>query len=194
MLRLKKYILFFFLLGCLPVLAESQDGKERLTSVLAKLNSVESLRASITINGTLTGTLSYKNPFQLHVRWNDGRILSSNGKVLWFYNPDSGISGRQDLKGVTGGLTGMLTGYETVTLSGRTFRLLSNDKKVNEIIFIVNENDMPRLIKMKKKDSEDVTEIAFSGIATNLGLGTGLFNFQPPTSSQIVENPLNQKE
>ncbi len=194
MLRLKKYILFFFLLGCLPVLADSQDGKERLSSVLAKLNTVESLRASITINGTLTGTLSYKNPYQLHVRWNDGRILSSNGKVLWFYNPDSGISGRQDLKGVSGGLAGLFSGYETVTLSGRTFRLLSNDKKMNEIIFIVNENDMPRLIKMKKKDSEDVTEIALSGIATNLGLGTGLFNFQPPTSSQIVENPLNQKE
>lgn len=88
----------------------------------------------------------------------------------------------------------MLSGYETVTLSGKTFRLLSNDKKINEIIFIVNENDMPRLIKMKKKDTDDVTEIAFSGIATNLGLGTGLFNFQPPTSSQIVENPLNQKE
>ncbi|GBF48579.1 outer membrane lipoprotein-sorting protein [Leptospira ryugenii] len=172
---------------------QAQDGRERLNAVLAKINSLETFRATVTINGTLTGVLSYKNPFQLHVRLNDGRIISSNGKVLWFYSPDTSVSGRQDLKGGSAGLAGLLSGYETVTVSGRTFRLTSPSKRYSEIILIVSDNDLPRVIKMKR-DDEEITEIAFSGIATNIGLGTALFNFQPPTSSQIVENPLNQKE
>ncbi|WP_425460616.1 LolA family protein [Leptospira idonii] len=176
-----------------PLGITAQDGHDRLNSVIARLNSLESFRATVTINGGMTGVLSYKNPYQLHVRLNDGRIISSNGKVLWFYNPDSSISGRQDLKGVSGGLGGLLSGYESVTVSGRTFRLTSPTKRYSEIILVVSDNDLPRVIKMKHSD-EEVTEISFSGIATNIGLGTSLFNFQPPTSSQIVENPLNQKE
>lgn len=171
----------------------AQDGKEKLNAVIAKLNSLDTFRATVTINGGLTGVLSYKNPYQLHVRLNDGRIISANGKVLWFYSPDSSLSGKQDLKGASGGLGGLLSGYENVTVSGKTFRLTSTTKKINEIILIVSDNDIPRVIKMKR-DDEEVTEISFSGIATNIGLGTSLFNFQPPTNSQIVENPLNQKE
>ncbi|MDZ4724862.1 MAG: outer membrane lipoprotein carrier protein LolA [Leptospira sp.] len=172
---------------------EAQDGKEKLNAVIAKLNSLDTFRATVTINGGLTGVLSYKNPYQMHVRLNDGRIISANGKVLWFYSPDTSLSGRQDLKGGTGGLAGMLSGYETVTVSGKTFRLTSPTKRYTEIILVVSDNDLPRVIKMKRED-EEITEIAFSGIATNIGLGTSLFNFQPPTNSQIVENPLNQKE
>ncbi|MCU0825517.1 MAG: outer membrane lipoprotein carrier protein LolA [Leptospira sp.] len=172
---------------------QAEDGNARLNAVIGKLNSLESFRATITINGSMTGVLSYKNPYQLHVRFNDGRILSSNGKVLWFYNPDSSIAGKQDLKGVSGGIGGLLSGYESVTVSGKTFRLTSPSKRYSEIILVVSDNDLPRVIKMKKAD-EEITEVTFSGIATNIGLGTGLFNFQPPTSSQIVENPLNQKE
>jgi len=172
---------------------QAEDGNARLSAVIGKLNSLESFRATITINGSMTGVLSYKNPYQLHVRFNDGRILSSNGKVLWFYNPDSSIAGKQDLKGVSGGIGGLLSGYESVTVSGKTFRLISPSKRYTEIILVVSDNDLPRVIKMKKSD-EEITEVTFSGIATNIGLGTGLFNFQPPTSSQIVENPLNQKE
>jgi len=171
----------------------AQDGRDKLNSIIGRLNSLDSFRATVTVNGGLTGIISYKNPYQLHVRLNDGRIISSNGKTLWFYNPDSSISGKQDLKGVSGGLGGFLSGYENVTVSGKTFRLTSPTKRYTEVILVVSDNDMPRVLKMKKED-EEVTEIAFSGIATNIGLGTSLFNFQPPTSSQIVENPLNQKE
>ncbi|MCW7462072.1 LolA family protein [Leptospira limi] len=188
---LKIQIVLFFSVQWGSLWAE--DGRDRLNAVIGKMNSLESFRASVTLNGGLTGVVSYKSPNQLHVRFSDGRIISSNGRILWFYNPDSSIAGKQDLKGVSGGLGGLLSGYENVTVSGRTFRLTSTTKRFNEIILVVSENDLPRVLKMKRSD-EEITEIAFSGIATNIGLGTGLFNFQPPTSSQIVENPLNQKE
>ncbi|MDF3821025.1 outer membrane lipoprotein carrier protein LolA [Leptospira sp. 96542] len=189
---------FSFIVTVLTFLAQgfslwAEDGRDRLNAVIGKLNSLESFRATVTVNGGVTGVLSYKNPYQLHVRLNDGRILSSNGRVLWFYNPDSSIAGKQDLRGGTGGLGGLLSGYESVTVSGRTFRLTSPNKRYSEIILVVSDNDLPRVLKMKKADDE-ITEVTFSGIATNIGLGTALFNFQPPTSSQIVENPLNQKE
>lgn len=187
-----KVFLFIFWVGSL--FAEPPEGRERLDSVLSKFRALESFRATVTVNGTLTGVLSYKTPFQLHVRWNDGRIISANGKILWFYNPDTSVSGKQDLKGSSGGLDGLLSGYENVSCQVRSCRLTSIDKKINEIFILFSDNDMPRTIKMKRKDSDDITEIAFSGITTNLGLGAGLFNFQPPTTSQIVENPLNQKE
>ncbi|MCB1142464.1 MAG: outer membrane lipoprotein carrier protein LolA [Leptospiraceae bacterium] len=171
----------------------SQSGEELLSVLLSTMNSFESIRANITINGT-SGLMSYKKPHNLYLKLSDGRILSANGKHLWFYNPSSAIAGKQDLKGGSGGLYGLLSGYENVSATGTTIRLTSEKKAYEEIIVSMTPNNILRSIRMKPRGRDSYTEISLSGVQTNIGLPASIFNYHPPSSAQIVENPLNQRE
>lgn len=171
----------------------AQAGGNQLSSLLGAMNSFDSFRANITVNNSLSGTLSYKRPGNLHVKFADGRVISANGKTLWFYSPDRGIAAKQELKGSTSGISGLLAGYDDHS-SGRNVKLKSTNKRYSEITVILSESNLPKSIRMKSGSSDEPTEIIFSGISTNIGLSASLFNFQPPSNSLIVENALNQKE
>lgn len=186
-----KILIIFFFLSIFSLSAES--GEELLSSFLSTMNSFESIRASITFNG-MSGLLSYKKPHHLYLNLSDGRIISANGRHLWFYNPARAIAGKQDLKGGSGGLYGLLNGYETVTSSGKTLRLQSTKKHYEEITITLTPNNMLKTIRMKPRGSSNAIEISLSGVQTNLGLPSSIFNYHPPSNAQIVENPLNQRE
>jgi len=190
--RILLWIGLFFIIGGSLRDIHSQSGSP-LSSLLSAMNSFDSFRANITLNGSLSGTLSYKRPGNLHIKFSDGRVISANGKTLWFYSPDRGIAAKQDLKGGTSGLAGLLAGYDDFS-NGRTVKLKSDTKRYSEITVSLSESNLPRSIRMKPSSGSDSTEIIFSGISTNIGLTSSLFNYQPPSSSLIVENPLNQKE
>ncbi|EPG65404.1 LolA family protein [Leptospira wolffii] len=172
----------------------SDPGRDRLNAIIGKMNEISSLRASITINNELTGTLSYKKPNQLHVKFSDGRVIASNGRFLWFYSPARGITGKQDVKGLTGGIAGLLSGYEEVTPVGGSLRLKSANRTYEEIVVTVGPDNTPRTLRMKHKGTGEYTSVSFSGVQTGIGLSASLFNFSAPSSSQIVENPLNERE
>jgi len=190
--RILLWIGLFFIAGGSLRDIHSQSNSP-LPALLSAMNAFDSFRANITLNGSITGTLSYKRPGNLHIKFSDGRVISANGKTLWFYSPDRGIAAKQDLKGGTSGLSGMLAGYEDIS-SGRNVKLKSESKRYSEISISLSESNLPKSIRMKPTGGSESTEIIFSGISTNIGLTSSLFNFQPPSSSLIVENPLNQKE
>ncbi|WCL50409.1 outer-membrane lipoprotein carrier protein LolA [Leptospira sp. GIMC2001] len=180
-------------LGSLRDINSQSSGQ--VSALIGAMNSFDSFRANITLNGSITGTLSYKKPGNLHIKFSDGRVISANGKTLWFYSPERGIAAKQDLKGYSSGIAGLVSGYEEVPGTGKNLKLKSSTKRYSEISIALNESNLPRSIRMKQLNSEEgTTEIIFSGISTNIGLSSSLFNFQPPASSLIVENPLNQKE
>ena len=183
-------IVISLLLSSCPLLSESAE--ELLSAFLSRMSSLESIRANININGT-SGLLSYKPPHNLYLKLSDGRIISANGKSLWFYNPSRAIAGKQDLKGSTGGLRGLLSGYETISASGKVLKLQSEKKGYEEIILSLSPDNVLKSIRMKRRDG-DFFEISLSGVQTDIGLPASIFNFHPPSSAQIVENPLNQRE
>jgi outer membrane lipoprotein carrier protein len=193
--RLKLY-LYIFLGSALFIFSSpifSQSGEELLSQLFSKMSSLESIRANVSINGT-TGLLSYKHPHNLYLKLSDGRIISANGRSLWFYNPARAIAGKQDLKGSTGGLRGLLSGYETITASGKVIKLQSEKKTYEEIIVSLSPDNVLKSIRMKKRGDSDYYEISLSGVQTDIGLPASIFNYHPPSSAQIVENPLNQRE
>jgi outer membrane lipoprotein carrier protein len=171
----------------------SESGEELLNSIISTMNSFESFRANISLDG-LSGTLSYKRPGSIQLKLSDGRILSGNGRYLWIYSPARSVAGKQDLKGSTAGIGGLLGGYESVTANGKTLKLKSETKYYEEIIVSVTPNNIIRSIRLKAKGKQDFMEISFSGVQTNIGLPASVFNFHPPANAQIVENPLNQRE
>jgi len=171
----------------------SDTGKELLNTFLSTMNSFDSIRANINING-MSGLMSFKKPNSIYLKLSDGRIISANGRHLWFYNPTNAIAGKQDLKGSSSGLYGLLSGYENISVNGRTLRLQSETKDYQEIIISLTSNNMLQSIRMKPQGSSNFIEISLSNIQTNIGLPSSLFNYHPPSNAQIVENPLNQKE
>lgn len=183
-------------IGSLLFLGGARDthsqGGSPLSSFLGAMNSYQTFRANVVVNGSLSGTLSYKRPGNLHIKFSDGRVISANGRTLWFYSPDRAVTGKQDLRGSGAGINGLVSGYQDVS-SGRTVRLKSNSKYYSSITISLDGRNLPRSIRMQKRNG-DTTDISFSGITTNLGLSASLFNYQPPSSSIIIENPLNQKE
>jgi outer membrane lipoprotein carrier protein len=191
-----KIWLYLILSGSLLSLAPNlyaQSGEELLSQLFSKMSSLESIRANVSINGT-TGLLSYKQPHNLYLKLSDGRIISANGRFLWFYNPSRAIAGKQDLKGSSGGLRGLLSGYETITASGRVIRLQSEKKAYEEILVSLSPDNVLKSIRMKRRGDSEYYEISLSGVQTDIGLPASIFNYHPPSSAQIVENPLNQRE
>ena len=131
----------------------------------------------------------------LHVKFSDGRVISANGRFLWIYSPRNGIAGKQDLdpgRG-TSGIAGILSGYENVTVMGSTIVLKSDVKHYKEIRLVTGGNSIPKALQLKSQGGK-LTNISLTGVQTNVGLPSNLFNFHPPASAQIVENPLNQRE
>ncbi len=185
-----KYIAFCILI---PFAIFSESGEELLNSIIGTMNSFESFRANISLDG-MSGTVSYKKPGSIQLKLSDGRILSGNGRYLWIFNPARSVAGKQDLKGSTGGISGLLGGYESVSASGKTLKLKSDTKYYEEIIVSVTPNNIIRSIRLKARGKQDFMEISFSGVQTNIGLPASVFNFHPPANAQIVENPLNQRE
>ena len=166
-----------------------------VNSVLRKMNSYSSFRANITIDNVVTGQLSYKRPNLLHVKFSDGRVISANGRFLWIFSPQNRIAGKQDLdqeKG-TAGIAALLRGYDEVNVIGSTIDLKSSSKYYAEVKIVTSDDFMPKLILLKNKKGKS-TSIKLSGIQTNVGLPSNLFNFHPPSNAQIIENPLNQRE
>ena len=108
-----------FFLIFLSLSAAAESGEELLNSIVGTMNSFDSFRANISIDG-LAGSISYKRPGSLNVKFSDGRVLSGNGRHLWIYSPARGIAGKQDLKGLTGGLGGLLSGYESVPVQEKS--------------------------------------------------------------------------
>lgn len=193
--NLKLYLYIFLGSALLTVSTPifSQSGEELLSQLFSKMSSLESIRANVSINGT-SGLLSYKQPHNLYLKLSDGRIISANGRFLWFYNPARAIAGKQDLKGTTGGLRGLLSGYETITASGKVIKLQSEKKTYEEIIVSLSPDNVLKSIRMKRRGDSDYYEISLSGVQTDIGLPASIFNYHPPSSAQIVENPLNQRE
>lgn len=188
------FFVFFVFSICTSFSPFLLSQSSKLSKVIAKMNSLSSFRAKINIDGTLTGTLSYKRPYNLHVKLSDGRIISANKNYLWVYSPSRMIAGRQDLRGGTGGLASLLSGYESVKEMGNTIKLRSSTGRYEEVTVVVTGDNYLRSLKMKPRGSSSYRTVNLSIIGKNIGLPSNLFNFHPPPSAQIVENPLNQKE
>lgn len=171
----------------------SQSSGEKLKAIIAAWDGLQSLRASVTVNG-MSGQLSYLRPYNFHLKLSDGRVISANRNILWIYSPKSSIAGKQDLRGGTGGVGGLLSGYENIVDMGNTLKLTSSTRHYQEIYVTVGADKIIRSLRMKAKGSSSYTEITFSGVQKNVGLPSSLFNFHAPANAQVVENPLNQRE
>jgi outer membrane lipoprotein-sorting protein len=187
LVNLIKILLSVCLLSA-PLFAE-----DAVSHVVARMNSLRSFRANISINN-LRGTLSFSNG-KSHISLSDGRIISSTGRELMVYDPSTGVAGKQPMVPGGGGLGWLLTGYKVKRQSGTSAVLVSDNpsSKYQEVQIVWGESYTLKQLKISSKTNPDFLTIVLSDIRVVDSFPASLFSYRPPAGSRTVENFLNER-
>ncbi len=178
-------------------------GDEALANFRGRMNSIGKLTGiiswSLPSGETYTGSFKYMSPGKIYIKFSSpsGKIIVSNGKSLWVYSPGSNICGVQDLGGGgSGGISALTSGYFAILTAqgpgGYTIKLKNNDKSYSEIILMVDSTFFLKKAILKSKDGGSYN-FSISNISANAAVIPSIFDFNVPSNSQVVKNPLNIK-
>jgi len=166
----------------------SQDAVSILRGKIGGLYSSFSGNFTIATAGgkVKAGKIFYQAPNKVHIKMS-GSVLASNGRYIWTYNSSTGLCGKQDAGGASGGILGLLRGYiGTVRGSSLVFK---NKEGFYDEITVKTSNGMVRSVRLKR--GSETSTVSFSGIKIGAGMRASLFNYKPPPSARLIENPLN---
>ena len=184
-----------------PVSGKAISGDEALQAFRGRMSSIGSLEGTLTMkysSGSLqTGQFKFMSPGKFIIKFTNpsGKVICSNGRKLWVYDPSSAICGIQELipGSLSGGIAGMLNGYMAIASSSGsdyTIKLKGTGKGYTNINILADRNFMLKKVSFFSERGEGL-EVSLSNVRTNPGLHAGLFEFNVPTSCLIVKDPLN---
>jgi len=197
----------FFVVAAIVILSQvnlsALTGDEALNSFRNRMNSIGKLTGVISwaepSGETYTGSFKYMSPGKIYIKFSNpsGKVIVANGKNLWVYTPGNNICGVQDLGGGgSGGIAALTTGYYAIVTSqgpgGYTIKLKSNDKSFSEIILMVDSTFFIKKAILKSKDGGSYN-FSISNTSTTTAVIPSIFDFNVPSNSQVVKNPLNIK-
>ncbi|MCR9141350.1 MAG: hypothetical protein NXI24_03800 [bacterium] len=172
----------------------AQQAPAEIRSVVSKMSSLGSFRATVTIgsgSGGTSGTLSYSGG-KVHLKLSDGRVIASNGRVVIVYNPASRVAGKQPVGG-GGGIGWLLNGFEYRVAGNRaTGRAIDGNSRISEVKVQWGDGYVLRKLSMKNRDSDSWFVISLRNVRSVAGFPAALFSYKPPAGSRTVENPLNE--
>ena len=159
--------------------------------------------------GGLSGTLSWGYetdmqysasfkylPGKIYIKFSNpsGKIIVCNGRKLWVYNQANNICGVQDMAGGSGGLAGLLVGYNGIVTSqgsgGYNLKLSKPGSAYPEVILRLDSTFFPRSVSLKDASGSSLR------FMINLDSGPVMnsqFEFNVPSNAQVVKNPLEIK-
>jgi len=178
-------------------------GDEALASFRGRMNSIGKLTGIISWSHssgeTYTGSFKFMSPGKIYIKFSSpsGKVIVSNGRSLWVYSPGSNICGVQDLGGGgSGGIAGLTAGYFAIVTAqgpgGYTIKLKNNEKSFSEIILMVDSTFFLKKAILKSKDGGSYN-FSISNVNSNASVIPSIFDFNVPSNSQVVKNPLNIK-
>lgn len=164
-----------------------------LQKVVGTMNA-STFRASVNVRSggsSFSGTLSYSGG-KMNFRTGDGRVVASNGRKIFAFDPSSRTMGRQDA-GAGGGGLGWILSYNARIEGNRAILTpTSAGQAYEEVRLTWDEGYFLKSISMKGK-AGDVITIKFNSVSRMASLPVGVFSFKPPPGSRTVDNPLNQR-
>jgi len=180
----------------------SMTGQEALSRFKSRMYGIPKMTGIISWSGksgqTYTGNFKYMSPGKIYVKFSSpgNKILVTNGKKLWVYNPGSNICGVQDLaRGASGGIAGLVSDYMAIVSesgSGYRIKLKNNDRTYSEITLFVDSSFMLKKAIIRDKEGDGFT-FTLSNVDTSAAVMKTLFDFNVPANAQVVKNPMNIK-
>lgn len=199
---IKKIFLTSLILFSLSGYSFAITGDEALASFRHRMNSIGKLTGIISWSHssgeTYTGSFKYMSPGKIYIKFSNpsGKIIVSNGKSLWVYSPGSNICGVQDLGGGgSGGIAALTSGYFAIVTQGSggyTIKLKNSEKSFTEITLMVDSTFFLKRAIIKSKDG-GVYNFSISNVSTDAAVIPSIFDFNAPSNTQVVKNPLNIK-
>jgi len=203
---MKKASTFLFALFILIIFTPASyalTGEEALAQFRSRMNSAGKITGIVSWSHsggeTYTGAFKYMSPGKIFVKFSSpaGKTIVSNGKSLWIYSSGSNICGIQDLAGGgSGGIAALTSGYFAIVTAqgpgGYTIKLKNNDKSFQEITLMVDSTFFLRKAIIKTKDG-GTYNFSLSNISFSAPIIPSIFDFNVPSSAQVVKNPLNIK-
>ena len=203
---MKKASTFLFALFILIIFTPASyalTGDEALAQFRSRMNSAGKITGIVSWSHsggeTYTGAFKYMSPGKIFVKFSSpaGKTIVSNGKSLWIYSSGSNICGIQDLAGGgSGGIAALTSGYFAIVTAqgpgGYTIKLKNNDKSFQEITLMVDSTFFFRKAIIKTKDG-GTYNFSLSNISFSAPIIPSIFDFNVPSSAQVVKNPLNIK-
>jgi outer membrane lipoprotein-sorting protein len=177
----------------------AMTGEEALNKFRGRMSGAARLTGIISWSGssgyTYTGHFKYMAPDKIYVKFSSpgGKIVVSNGKRLYIFDPSSNICGIQDLGGASGGIAGLTSGYNAIASAqgnGYNIKLKNPDKHYSEINLSVDSSFMLKRAALKTKDGEGIT-FTLSNVDSNASVMRSIFDFSVPANAQVIKNPLD---
>jgi len=146
-------------------------------------------------NMQYSGSFKYMSG-KIFIKFNNppGKVIVCNGKKLWIYNQNSNICGVQDVGGGTGGIAGLLHGYNGIVTGqgadGYTVKLNKPNAAFPEAILRLDQSFFLKSVSLKNRNGNQLrfTIALDSGAVLN-----SQFEFNVPPNAQVVKNPLQIK-
>ncbi len=198
------YLAYILTAGLLAITSDafSVTGEEAVAKFQARMNGIGTMRGTISWTDDsgfiYTGNFKYMAPGKIYVKFSNpsGKVIASNGRKLYVYNPSSNICGIQELGGGgSGGIGALVNGYMAIAFGGPggyTIKLSSNDRHYTNITLVTDGSYLLKKAVLKNKNGGGTT-ISLSGVITGEGMSPGTFDFNVPPGAQTINNPLNIK-
>lgn len=137
--------------------------------------------------------LYYKYPDKMHINWiSSGKIIATNGRSVWLYNPESLICIKQTVeKDSTEGFIKVLMDYkinEVLDGETRTIRFIKFQETFYEVLIVLVKETLSEVVF---KDKDTTEKIIFHSLKSDIEFKSSLFYYKPPFFVQVVENILN---
>jgi len=178
----------------------SMTGEEALAKFRGRMAGVDKISGIITWTAdsgmSYTGAFKYLAPGNIYVKFSNprGKILVSNGKKLWIYDPGSNICGIQDLTGNgSGGIYSLVNGYNAIVSEGsenHIIKLRNSDRHYSEITLKVDSTFFLNKAVFRTKDGKGIT-FSISNVDMSPNFVKSIFDFSVPSNAQSIKNPLN---
>ncbi len=120
----------------------------------------------------------------------DGRILAADGRKVFVYDPDTRVSGKQDII-PSGGINWILN-YPRKIEENSAIIEPPEGKPYSKILLYWNEKNFPTTIQFYKE--KNYISYRFFNIVFLNNIQASLFSYKAPAGSRNVDNPLNLKK
>jgi outer membrane lipoprotein-sorting protein len=194
---------FILVLTALPVLGYAISGDEAVSRFKQRMYGANTMEGNISITNSTgmssTGQFKFMAPGRFYIKFSNpsGKVICSNGKKLWVYDPSTGICGIQELdpRGLSGGIAGMLNGYMAIASqsgSDYTIKLKGSGRGYSEIYILADKTFLLKRATFKNESGEGFT-VSLNNVRVGVSMHAGLFDYNVPSSAQMIKDPLNIK-
>lgn len=179
--------------------------EEAVQAFKKRMNTAEKLSGTISytsIEGqNYSGSFKYMAPGCLYIKFSNpqGKLLVSNAKKLWLYDPHTKVCAIQDLDiegGMSGGITSILEGYTPALLpkekQGCALKFNNPQQEISDIILYLDDSFFITRGAFLDKEGKGFT-FSITNLDHAPDIVKKIFDFDVPPNVQIIKNPLNVK-